>query len=126
MRRLLSVIFSVLFVCALFVFTIHIDDYAPEQISKITVWDGLTTGKEFEITDAETISDIVEKLNKLSPSFGIRLQPAGCHYSVRLYDASGNIVAAISLTDHDIIYADRCSYWCPTTELIEYLSQLDA
>ena len=118
-------IVSVIFlVCALFIFTVHIGEFTPEQIGRITVWDGLTDGSELEITDAETISRVVRELNDISPAFGIRVRATGCHYAVRLYDTGGNVVADIELTDSGTVCMDRCSYWCDTANLIEYLTQL--
>lgn len=113
-----------LFICILSVFTVHFRNYTVDQIGKIVIWDGLTTGKEYEITDVETISKIVAFLNDFSPAVGTHVRATGCHYAIRLYDTSMNVLDSIEITDSNIIYIDNHSYWCQTEDLVQYLSQL--
>ena len=115
---------ALLLICALFLFSFHINHYDPAQVSKITIWNGLT-GSEFEITDEDAVSEVIEQLNDLSPSVGIRTRPTGCHYLVRLYDTAGNTIASIELADDSLMFIDRCTYWVQTSDIIEYLHQLE-
>ena len=102
------------------------DDIKLENIGSISVRDG-STGNNFEITNQEDITFIVEKIQ--SQTFkkdGISMFHMGTLYTMSFYDSNNKLIGEFILNSNDTIRKDPFFY--KTTPelsgLTEYLSNL--
>jgi hypothetical protein len=103
-----------------------LDDIKSENIVSISVRDG-STGKNFEITNQEDITFIVEKIQSQTfKNDGISMFNMGTLYTMSFYDSNNKLIGEFILNSNDTIRKDPFFY--KTTPelsgLTEYLSNL--
>ena len=96
-----------------------------EAVSKILVFDG-GTGQNFEITEREEISAIVENIQNVSMKRGKRSDGYdGFRYSLKFVDSSGQAIDSFVVNSEDTIRDDPFFWHCDGELCYEYLGEIE-
>lgn len=99
----------------------------PEEVASITVFNG-SNGDEFEITDLDDISHIVDAIKQISLKKDQYIFGADYYYNLTFVDENGEEIDHFGIQNHIYMRRDDFFYRCnedPST-IAEYLEGLEA
>ena len=102
MKKYLSLVLILLFVCSLVSCSSNYKTFEIEEAETLTVFSG-STGESIDITDSDDIKYITDNITALNYSKGGKLNADGFSYSLQWYDQNGKLIESIAL------FGDGCT-----------------